>query len=121
MTAARGRIVPPGVNAAETSRLVAEAARADVTVLATRDAYLSREQAALVDALASAARRCILVALRNPIDVALLGPTNGSICTFGDDPATIAALADALVGTSPLTGRLAVYLPRRAEVRRPAA
>ena len=121
VTAVRGRIVPPAVNAAETSRLIAEAARADVTVLATRDAYLSREQAALVDALASAARRCILVALRNPIDVALLGPTNGSICTFGDDPATIAALADALVGTSPLTGRLAVYLPRRAEVRRPAA
>ena len=73
MTAVRGRIVPPGVNAAETSRLVAEAARADVTVLATRDAYLSPDDVAVVDALTSAARRCILVALRNPIDVAVLG------------------------------------------------
>jgi beta-N-acetylhexosaminidase len=93
------------------------ATAAEVVILATRDAYLWDEDRTLVVELVSGARPTILVALRNPYDLDVLGGTSEAIAAYADVPATLQALADALVSGP---GALPGTLPMRLDVPVPA-
>jgi beta-N-acetylhexosaminidase len=86
------------------------AARAEVVVCATRDAYLWEADGELVAELAAADRPVVTVALRNPYDLEVLARTDEAIAAYADVPATFAALADALTGRSSFVGRLPATL-----------
>lgn len=90
---------------------------AEVTILATRDAYLHPEDSAIVEALAATGRPVMLVALRNPYDLKVLPRTDASIAAYADVPATFEALAGAITGAYGFPGRL----PMRLDSAREAA
>jgi len=85
----------------------------ELVILATRDAYLWDEERELVSRIAAGDRPTLLVALRNPYDLARLAPTTGAIAAYADVPATLEALAEALIGRAGWPGRLPVDLPDR--------
>jgi beta-N-acetylhexosaminidase len=82
------------------------AAGAEAIVLATRDAFLWPADVDLVGELAAAGPPVVLVALRNPYDLAALPATDEAVAAYADVPASIAALADALTGRADWPGRL---------------
>lgn len=89
------------------ARAAVEAAReAELVVLATRDAYLWPEERALISEIAAAGRPAMLIALRNPYDLAALPWTAGAAAAYADVPATLDALADALTGRAGWPGVL---------------
>jgi beta-N-acetylhexosaminidase len=81
----------------ERQAAIEAAAAAELVILATRDAYLYVEDRELVAELCSGAQPTILVALRNPYDLDVLRGTSEAIAAYADVPATLEALADALV------------------------
>jgi len=100
-------IVDSGSDAPAAGRAaVAAAAEADLVVLATRDAYLWPEERALISEIAAAGRPAMLIALRNPYDLAALPWTAGAAAAYADVPATLDALADALTGRASWPGVL---------------
>ena len=84
----------------------AAAADAEALVLATRDAFLWPADVDLVGELAAAGPPVVLVALRNPYDLAALPVTDEAVAAYADVPASIAALGDALTGRGDWPGRL---------------
>lgn len=86
------------------------AAVAELVILATRDAYLWQEERELVAAIAAGEQPTLLVAMRNPYDLARLARTTGAIATYADVPATLEALAQALTGRGDWPGRLPMGL-----------
>jgi beta-N-acetylhexosaminidase len=93
---------------------LAAAGAGDVVVVATRDAYLWAEERALVADLVSLGRPVILVALRNPYDVACLPLTATAVGAYTDVPATLEAVAQALTEPTTWPGRLPLSMPPRA-------
>jgi beta-N-acetylhexosaminidase len=88
---------------------LAAAAAADVTILATRDAFASPEARLAVAAIGDA--NVIRVALRSPADLLLEPACGTAVAAYTDTPATADALATALaVGPSAFRGRLPVLL-----------
>jgi beta-N-acetylhexosaminidase len=99
-----------------------------VVVACTWDAVSFPGQVELVSALAARASRSrssagyggsfeqtgssrlVAVALRSPYDAALFPPRTTSACTYGVQPPQIEALARALLGVIPFSGRLPVQL-----------
>ncbi len=65
--------------------------------------------------LVAAGGATLLVALRNPYDVAALSPTTGAIATYADVPASLEALAEALAGRAGWPGTLPMSWPPVAE------
>lgn len=90
------------------------AATCSPLVIAVRSAHLSPTQAAAARALIAAAPgEVIIVALRNPYDVALFGgepKVRAVLCTFGDGAPSLAAAADALAGDFHPSGAVPVPL-----------
>lgn len=93
------------------AELQAFADAADVLLLATRDAWFEPAQAAMVRRLLHAGRPAVVVALRSPYDLAVLGDAQTYLCTYGDPPCSLEALVDALFGAFDPPGRLPVELP----------
>jgi beta-N-acetylhexosaminidase len=93
------------------ARAAAEAvAGAEFVILATRDAYLWPEERELIGRL-GAGRPDMVVALRNPYDLAVVAPpTAGAAAAYADVPATLEALADALTGRAGWPGTLPMNL-----------
>lgn len=87
------------------------AADAEFVILATRDAYLWPEEQRLIGRIASTDVRTMLVALRNPYDLARLPRTGAAAAAYADVPVTLEALADALTGRADWPGSLPVELP----------
>ncbi|HEY3524361.1 MAG TPA: glycoside hydrolase family 3 N-terminal domain-containing protein, partial [Candidatus Limnocylindrales bacterium] len=88
---------------------LAAAAAADVTILATRDAFASPEARLAVAALGDAS--VVRVALRSPADLLLEPACSTAIAAYTDTPATAEALVAALVeGPAAFRGRLPVPL-----------
>ena len=114
-------VLDAAYDADDAERAVAAAAEADLVVLATRDAYLREDDRRLVASVASNARASLLVALRNPYDVAALPGTTGAAAAYADVPATLEALADALTGRAGWPGTLPVALPAAVANAVPAA
>jgi beta-N-acetylhexosaminidase len=88
-----------------------DAARsAELVVCATRDAYLWPSDRDLVADVVALGHPVILVALRNPYDLAILPATAERIAAYADVPATFEALADALTGRAGWPGLLPIDL-----------
>lgn len=100
-------IVDSSTDATAAAQVAVEAASgAEFVVLATRDAYLWPEERALVAQIAGAGKPTMLIALRNPHDLAALPRTTGAAAAYADVPATLGALADALTGRAGWPGSL---------------
>jgi beta-N-acetylhexosaminidase len=106
----RGVPVDAGSATASTDAALDAGRAAEVIVCATRDAYLWQADQKLVGNLAALGRRTILIALRNPYDVAVLPRTDERIAAYADVPATHEALARALTGRAGWPGRLPMVL-----------
>lgn len=98
---------------ADVERLVAEAAGADLVVVATYLAQRFPGQAALVQALVAAGRRVLLVPQRGPYDLLAVPGAAGAVVMYEDQrPAAEAALR-CLLGQAPARGRLPVTLSQQ--------
>jgi beta-N-acetylhexosaminidase len=84
-------------------------------LVATRNAALDHNQAALLrhitDTCSAGGKPLVQVAMRGPYDAALDPRINTVLLTYGDQPDTVAALVDVLLGAAPANGRLPVTLP----------
>jgi hypothetical protein len=87
------------------------AASADLLIVATRNAHLNPEQWELSQALLRAARKSIVLCLRNPYDVNLLSDADTILCTCGDSTPSLHAIVDVLMGYVIPTARLPVPIP----------
>ena len=105
----------------EIAALRARAAGLDAVVVGTIDAIRQPAQFDLVDAVASAGRPTIAVALRTPWDVARYPASAAAVCTYSILPDSLEALAAGLAGAIPFAGRLPVVVPGVASPAAPAA
>jgi beta-N-acetylhexosaminidase len=84
-------------------------------LVATRNAALDHNQAALLrhitDTCSAGGKPLVQVAMRGPYDAALDPRINTVLLTYGDQPDTVAALVDVLLGAAPANGCLPVTLP----------
>ena len=104
--------VPYHPSEGEIAEVVAAATAHDVVIVGTIDA--SPAQIRLVRALVghgTEPRRVVTVALRTPYDLCGYPGAGTHVATYGIHPPTMAALADALFGHTPMTGRLPVAIP----------
>jgi beta-N-acetylhexosaminidase len=85
-----------------------QAHKADVLVLATRNAHLWDTQRQLARELMWIARKVVLVCLANPYDAAALPGANAVLCTCGDSTPSLEAAVAALLGQFTPTGSLPV-------------
>ncbi len=104
-------VVVSGADDAQGRLAAIEAATgAELVILATRDAYLWPEERELVDRIAAGEQPTLLIALRNPYDLARLARTSGAIAAYADVPVTLEVLAEALTGRADWPGRLPMEL-----------
>jgi beta-N-acetylhexosaminidase len=85
-------------------------ATVDVVVLGTFSAHLQPAQAALAAAVLAAGRPTVTVALRTPWDLLAYPAARTHVCSYGILPPSMEALASALLGETPFTGRLPVEI-----------
>ena len=95
----------------EISGLRARAAEFDAVVVGTIDAIRQPAQFDLVEAVVSAGRPTIAVALRTPWDAARYPASAAAACTYSILPDSLGALAAGLAGAIPFAGRLPVSVP----------
>jgi beta-N-acetylhexosaminidase len=95
-----------------TDAALAAAGRADVVLVATRDAFVAPAERQLMERLAAAGKPIVRIALHSPADLALSPRPAVAIAAYSDVAATASALADALGrGPAAFPGRLPVKLP----------
>ena len=87
------------------------AANHDAVVVGTSAAFLEPGQAELVDAVLSAGRPTVTVALRTPFDLAAYPAARCHVATYGVLPPTLRALAATIAGDAPFPGRLPAAIP----------
>jgi beta-N-acetylhexosaminidase len=110
--AAVDEIIVEHVPSADEIAAVREAASAsDTVVVGTSAAFLEPAQAALVDAVLSAGRPTVTVALRTPFDLAAYRAARCHVAAYGILPPTLRALAAALAGAAQFPGRLPAAVP----------
>jgi beta-N-acetylhexosaminidase len=85
----------------------------DVVVVGTISAHLRRPQAALAEAVLSAGAPVVTIALRTPWDLPAYPAARTHVCSYGLLPPTMEAVAAALVGEIPFSGRLPVEVGRQ--------
>ena len=83
----------------------------DIVIVGTINAAAGSGQADLVNALIERGTRVVAVALRMPYDLAAYPGVKTYACTYSILPPSMDALADALFGKIPFTGRLPVSIP----------
>ena len=105
-----GVIVGPSPTADEIAVLRERAGSSDLVVLGTVDALGQPAVVELARALAATGRPVVAVALRAPWDSDAYPEIGTVVATYGIQPPSLAALADALVGDHPIIGRLPVRL-----------
>ncbi len=93
----------------EIGAVLGAAADHDLIVAGTIDA--GPGQAELVRSLVATGRPVVSVALRTPYDLARYPSAGTYVCTYGIHPASMEALAAALFGEAPMTGRLPTAVP----------
>ena len=79
-------------------------------VILMRRAHLHERQAQAIDALLELSPEAVLVSALEPFDVSRFVRARNVVCSYGDDEATIEALADVLARIIPATGSLPVAL-----------
>lgn len=95
----------------EIAGVVARAAGAWRVVVGTISAELQPEQAKLVRALLATGVPVVTAALRTPWDLAHYPEATTHVCAWSIVPASIDALAAALLGAAPMPGRLPAPVP----------
>jgi beta-N-acetylhexosaminidase len=95
-----------------TDAALAAAERAEIVVVATRDAFVAPAERLLMERVAAAGKPIVRIALHSPADLALAPRPPVAIAAYSDVPATASAVADALArGPAAFPGRLPVKLP----------
>ncbi|HYK52093.1 MAG TPA: glycoside hydrolase family 3 C-terminal domain-containing protein, partial [Candidatus Eremiobacteraceae bacterium] len=94
----------------EYKQLLMAAASATAIVAIARRAWAHPLQAQAIGDLALAGKPLVVVAAREPYDASIAPPEAAVIAAYGDDPATVEAVADVLLGTSKPQGTLPVSL-----------
>ncbi|HEY7132346.1 MAG TPA: glycoside hydrolase family 3 C-terminal domain-containing protein, partial [Candidatus Limnocylindrales bacterium] len=80
----------------------------DLVVVGTLSAHLQPAQARIADAVLSAGRPTVTVALRTPWDLLAYPSARAHVCTYGILAPSMDALAAALLGEAAFAGRLPV-------------
>jgi beta-N-acetylhexosaminidase len=101
----------PAPDAATIAAVVATAAASDVVVVATANASASAAQRALVDALIAAGKQVVVIATRNPYDIAQLPRVATYLATYSWAPPAMQAVARLLLGRIEPAGKLPVRIP----------
>ena len=94
----------------EIASAVRLASEADVVIVATAAATIEEAQAELVKAVLGANGRSIVVAQRTPFDLALFPDAATYLCAWSVNPASMEAVANAITGLAPITGKLPVQI-----------
>jgi beta-N-acetylhexosaminidase len=109
----------------EYKQLLMAAGSATAIVAITRRASAHPLQAQAVGDLALAGKPLVVVAAREPYDASIAPPEAAVIAAYGDDPSTVQAVADVLLGASKPQGALPVSLDANpepaADVAKPTA
>jgi beta-N-acetylhexosaminidase len=98
-------------NAEAIATAVGKAAASDVVVVATSNASGSESQRNLVNALLATGKPVVLVATRNPYDIASLPQAPTYIATYSWTAPSMQAVARALLGETNPVGKLPVRIP----------
>ena len=94
----------------EYKQLLMAAASATAIVAVTRRAWAHPLQAQAVSDLALAGKLLIVVAAREPYDASIAPPDAAVLAAYGDDPATLEAVAEVLLGARKPIGTLPISL-----------
>jgi len=94
----------------EHEKLLIAAASATVVIAVTRRAWAHPLQAEAVGALAVAGKPLVVVAAREPYDASIVPPRAAVLAAYGDDPSTVEAVVEVLLGIRGPKGRLPVSL-----------
>ena len=86
------------------------AASADIVIVATAAATIEEAQAELVHAVLGSNERTIVVAQRTPFDLAMFPDAPAYLCAWSVNAASMQAVAKAIVGSAPISGRLPVQI-----------
>jgi beta-N-acetylhexosaminidase len=98
-------------NAAAIDTAASKASASDVVVVATANASGSSSQRALVDRLLATGKPVIIVATRNPYDIASFPSAKTYLATYSWTRPAMGAVARVLVGKLSPTGKLPVHIP----------
>lgn len=109
--AVEGIVVSPRPTDDEIAGVVDRVQGAWRVVVGTISVELQPEQATLVRALLATGVPIVTVALRTPWDLAHHPEAGTHVCAWSVIPASIDALADALLGLAPMPGRLPAPVP----------
>lgn len=90
---------------------VAAAKQADVSIVTTYNVTKGSRQAVLVEALRAVGKPVVVVALRNPYDIAHLPQVDAYLASYAWSPVAMRAVADVLAGKTSPTGKLPVTIP----------
>jgi beta-N-acetylhexosaminidase len=100
---------PPTVE--EIAALKARAVEYDILFIGTMSASMQPEQALLVNELLATGVPTLTISLRTPYDLLVYPQAQTHICTYSALPVSMHALAAAVWGEAPFSGRLPVHLP----------
>jgi beta-N-acetylhexosaminidase len=95
----------------EIARARAAATGARAIIVATIATNVQPAQARLVEAMLGTGRPVVTVAMRTPYDLADYPRAGTHLCSYAIVPASVGAVADALLGQAPISGRLPVAIP----------
>ena len=87
------------------------AAAAACAVVVTLAADVQPAQARLVEAILETGTPTVTVAMRTPYDLGTYPRSETHLCSYAIVPPSVGAVADALVGAIPVSGRLPVAIP----------
>ncbi len=103
-------VVEHSPSESEIANLAARLAGYDVIVMGTTAAHLVPAQAALANAVLRLGKPTVNVALRTPWDISAFPNATTYVCSYGILRPTIEALAAALFGEAPFSGKLPVEI-----------
>ena len=103
--------VPSEPNDADIAAARSAATEADLVIVATLATNVQPTQARLVEAVLEAGTPTATVAMRTPYDLADYPASATHLCAYSIVPASVGAVADALFGREPISGRLPVDIP----------
>ena len=89
----------------------AAALQADLVVVATLATNVQPSQAEMVNAVLGTGTPTVVVAMRTPYDLVDYPAAPTYLCSYAIVPASVGAVADALFGREPISGRLPVDIP----------